>query len=233
MKGRIILVIGTIFLFAFLSGLLGYVTMGGPDLETAYHEGNVEITQKSSAGEVPHTIEVKNSGQRPVRVKTGTILRSETSGDLVTAEDAEVAPESSAEVLAYSLEPERRTMKGSDLEPAGTVPSLMQDVISSSNPENPQEAFRTQLMIWVLARGDDLNIYRGEVYATVKWRDMRFYQLRDNITAVKSEIASEYGLTEDQLNEVNINSSLLNRSQSPFKIFSMLEGLKNRFGAIP
>jgi len=62
---------------------------------------------------------------------------------------------------------------------------------------------------------------------------MRFYQLRDNITTVKSELASEYGLTEEQLGEVNINSPLLNRTQSPFKLFSMLEGLRNRFGAIP
>ena len=233
MKGRIILVIGTIFMFALLSGIIGYVTIGGPDLEGAYHEGSVKITQKSSAGDVPHTVEVKNMGQRPVRVKTGIILRSEASGGLVTASSTEVAPGSSAEVFAYSIEPERRTMNGASLEPAGTVPSLMRDVLSSSNPEDPQDAFRTQLMIWVLARGDALNIYRGEVYAVVKARDMRFYQLRDNVTAVKSELVSEYGLTEDQLNEVNINSSLLNRSQSPFKIFSMLEGIRNRFGAIP
>jgi len=233
MKGRIILVIGTIFMFALLSGIIGYITIGGPDLESAYHEGGVKITQTSIAGDVPHTVEVRNMGQRPVRVKTGTILLSEASGDLVTASSTDVAPESSSEVFAYSLEPERRTMKGASLEPAGTVPSLMEDVLSSSNPEDPQDAFRTQLMIWVLSRGDKLNIYRGEVYATVKARDMRFYQLRDNITTVKSELASEYGLTEEQLGEVNINSPLLNRTQSPFKLFSMLEGLRNRFGAIP
>jgi len=233
MKGRIILVIGTIFLFALLSGIIGYITIGGPDLESAYHEGGVKITQTSIAGDVPHTVEVRNMGQRPVRVKTGTILLSEASGDLVTASSTEVAPGSSSEVFAYSIEPERRTMKGADLEPAGTVPSLMEDVLSSSNLEDPQDAFSTQLMIWVLARGDKLNIYRGEVYATVKARDMRFYQVRDNITAVKSELASEYGLTEEQLGEVNINSPLLNRTPGPFKLFSMLEGLRNRFGAIP
>ncbi|MDI9618434.1 hypothetical protein [Methanothermobacter sp.] len=230
MNARILLVISLIFIFAFLSGGIGYITLGGPDLASAVRDGSAEVIQKGGAGDVPNTVEIRNTGNKPVRVDSGTLLASNTSGDLVIATDTHVSPGSAEDVPAYSVEPEERTVPGVKLEPAGKAPALMVDVLSS-NPADPSEAFNTQLKVWVLARGDELNIYRGEVYAMVKKRDMRFYQLRENITAVRSELMDEYGLTEEQLSELNITSPILNQTESPFKLFSVLDALKNQIGA--
>lgn len=231
MNARILLVISLIFIFAFLSGGIGYITLGGPDLASAVSDGSAEVIQKGSAGDVPNTVEIRNTGNKPVRVDTGTLLVSNTSGDLLIATGTHVSPGSAEDVPAYSVEPEERTVPGVKLKPAGKAPALMVDVLSSSNPADPSDAFTTQLKLWVLARGDELNIYRGEVYAMVKKRDMRFYQLRENITAVRSELMDEYGLTEEQLSELNIASPILNQTGSPFKLFSVLDALKNQIGA--
>ncbi|MGB9838620.1 hypothetical protein [Methanothermobacter sp.] len=231
MNSRILLVISLIFIFAFLSGWIGYITLGGPDLASACRDGSAEVIQKGIAGEVPNTVEIRNTGNKPVRVDTGTLLASKTSGDLVIATDTIVSPGTVEDVPAYSVEPEDRTLEGVKLEPTGKAPALMVDVLSSSNPADPSEAFTTQLKLWVLSRGDELNIYRGEVYAMVKKRDMRFYQLRENITAVRSELMDEYGLTEEQFSELNINSPILNQTGNPFRLFSVLDALKNQIGA--
>jgi len=222
MNLKIVLVVGLIFLFAVSSGGICYLVMGGPDLEAAYQNGKAEAVQKTQAGKIPHTVQVKNSWDRPVRVLSGTLLTGDGSGGLVIASTVTVPAGSSVEVPAYSTEPEKRTVPGSKLKPTGQAPGLIRDVISSSNPDNPDEAMKTQLKIWVLARGDKLDIYRGEVYAAVKKRDMRFYQLKERLEAVKAELKADYGLTDDELSAADINSPILNRS-SPLRILSLIK----------
>lgn len=214
MNLRALILISLIILFAGGFGALCYLSQGGITLKEAYENGKVNITQITSAGTIPHQILISTNSKKPVKVEKGTILTNPASEDLVIARDEIILPESNITIPAYCIEPEQSAIKGSHLNVSNKAPWMIQEVIGSSNPENPSEAFNTQLKIWLLARGGNFNIYTGEVYYTVRANNMYFYQFKDNLSFAKAELIAKFNLTEEQVNSININSTILAKGEN-------------------
>ncbi|HIH61228.1 MAG TPA: hypothetical protein HA298_00865 [Methanobacteriales archaeon] len=209
MNLRALILISLIIIFAGGLGFLCYLHQEGITLKEAYEKGNVNITQITPAGTIPHQVLVSTNSEEPVKVEKGTILTNPGSEDLVIARDEIIPPKGNSTIPAYCIEPEQSAIKGSHLNVSDKAPTMIQEVIELSNPENPSEAFNTQLKIWLLARGSNFDIYSGEVYYTVRANNMYFYQFKENLSFTKAELMAKFNLTEEQLNSMNINSTIL------------------------
>jgi len=209
MNLRALILISLIIIFAGGLGFLCYLHQESITLKEAYKKGNVNITQITPAGTIPHQVLVSTNSEEPVKVEKGTILTNPGSEDLVIARDEIIPPKGNSTIPAYCIEPEQSAIKGSRLNVSDKAPTMIQEVIELSNPENPSEAFNTQLKIWLLARGSNFDIYSGEVYYTVRANNMYFYQFKENLSFTKAELMAKFNLTEEQLNSMNINSTIL------------------------
>lgn len=214
MNYRIILVLIVVCLFAAGLGAMNFISAKGLNLEDAYKEGNVVITQQTTAGTIPHEVNIQNNGKNPVNVLKGTILSSKDSQDLVIARDGVVSPNRNITVPAYCIEPDQQAVENKKLKVSGQAPQVINEIISSSNPENPSDALNAQLKIWTIVGGSDFNVYKGESSAISKKQNITFYDLKGNLSNAKIEVMTKFNLTADQMNNVNINSSILNQSQS-------------------
>lgn len=214
MNYRIILVLIVVCLFATGLGAMNFISAKGLNLEDAYKDGNVVITQQTPAGTIPHEINVQNIGKNPVNVPKGTILSSKDSQDLVIARDEVVSANTNISVPAYCIEPDQKAVENKKLTVSGLAPQIITEIASYSNPENPSDALNAQLKIWTIVGGSDFNIYKGEVAAVSQKQDISFYDIKGNLSNAKIEVMTKFNLTTEQMNNVNINSSILNQSQS-------------------
>lgn len=214
MNYRIILVLIVVCLFATGLGAMNFISAKGLNLEDVYKDGNVVITQQTPAGTIPHEINVQNNGKNPVNVPKGIILSSKDSQDLVIARDEVVSANTNISVPAYCIEPDQKAVENKKLAVSGLAPQVIAEIASSSNPENPSDALNAQLKIWTIVGGADFNVYKGEVAAVSKKQNISFYDIKGNLSNAKIEVMTKFNLTTDQMNNVNINSSILNQSQS-------------------
>jgi hypothetical protein len=212
MNFRIILVVFVILAFATFAGALNFISEQGINLEQAYREGSVKITQETPAGTIPHQVNVVNKGKDSLEVQKGYILSSNTSQNLVIAQDQVISPGSNASVLAYCIEPEQKAKEGSQLTVPGKAPQMVQDIIINSNPQNPSDALNTQIKLWVLLNGEKFNLYQGESLYIIKEQGLSSSNMRENISAAKVEIMSQFNLTNEQFISLSNNSSILNNS---------------------
>lgn len=214
MNIRVILVVAVIVVFAAGFGVLNYNNMKGLTLEEAYAAGEVQITQETAAGTIPHTVKIQNKGKDPLEVKEGYILSNKSSQDLVTARNEIIPPNTNVSIPAYCLEPGQKAVENSRFKVSGQAPDMIKTIISTSNVQNPSEAFNTQLRIWLIANGPEFDIYDGEVVAVAEKQDISYSDIRQNVSTVKIEVMTKFNLTENQINKININSSIVNQSQN-------------------
>ncbi|SCG85736.1 ARPP-1 family domain-containing protein [Methanobacterium congolense] len=213
MNFRVILLVSMIFIFAAVFGVMSYSgtdKIEGISLDQAYSQGNVLITQSTYAGTVPHVVTVKNNGNDTVNVEKGELLKSNDSQDLVTAENKEITPQSTANITAYCFEPGQRAYAGTKLESAGNASDAVKEIVANSNPSDVQNATDAQLKIWTIFAGGDLNIYTGEPVALANKQNIQFSKLKKDANTAKSEVMAEFGVTEDKiasLNQTTTNSS--------------------------
>lgn len=214
MNYRIILVIILIFLFAAGLGAMNFISTKGLTLESAYNEGKVTIVQQTVAGTVPHEINIQNKGKEIINVQKGTILSSNSSQDLVVARDDVISPNSNITVPAYCIEPDQKAVENKNLTVTGMAPEVIINIVDSSNPENPSEAMKAQFKIWNVVQGSNINVYKGEIAAFSQRNDISFFEIKENMSITKIEVMTKFNLTEEQMNDITINSSLLNQSRS-------------------
>ena len=213
MNFRVILLVSMIFIFAAVFGVMSYSgtdKIEGISLDQAYSQGNVLITQSTYAGTVPHVVTVKNNGNDTVNVEKGELLKSNDSQDLVTAENKEITPQSTANITAYCFEQGQRAYAGTKLESAGNASDAVKEIVANSNPSDVQNATDAQLKIWTIFAGGDLNIYTGEPVALANKQNIQFSKLKKDANTAKSEVMAEFGVTEDKiasLNQTTTNSS--------------------------
>jgi len=105
---------------------------------------------------------VKNNGKKPLMVKIGQILTSNTSQDLVVAEDKWITQNSSSHVKAYCFQPSQSATPGTKLIPTEMASSEIQQIITESNLEDTQNTTKTQLEIWIIVTGNKINVDSGE-----------------------------------------------------------------------
>lgn len=207
MNFRVIFVIFIVLAFTFGLGTLSYSISGGMPIKKAYDEGKVQIIQNTTAGTVPHVVMVKNNGADSVKVEEGDLLLSETSQNLVVAEDKKILPESSVQVKAYCFEPDQSAKSGSKLTASGKASVAIQDIIANSDSTNSVDAYKTQLQIWVIVGKGEVNPYLGEAPKLIDKQGISFTELRQNISDAKMEVMSYFNVKSEEIGNLNQDNS--------------------------
>ena len=207
MNIRVVSLVLVVLVFTLVSGVMSYSVSSGMPLKEAYNTGKIIVVQQTAAGTVPHQVMITNNASKSVKVKKGDVLESTVSQNLVIAEDKTIASGSNATVKAYCLDPSQRAVVGAKLLPTNTTYSAITRAISSSNPSNSQNAMNTQLQIWVITSGGNLNPYTGEPVAVVENNNITWSQFRQDIADAKSDVMSTFNVTEDSIKNLNQTQS--------------------------
>lgn len=230
MNIRVLGVIFVILLFALASGFLSYSVSGGTSLKDAYSEGNIKVIQETVAGTVPHQILITNSGNEAIKVKKGDILASSVSTDLVIAEDKKISASSNDTVKAYSIEPTQRAVVNAKLLPVNSTYNALNQVLRNSDPSNLQSTLKTQLQIWIIMSGNNLNPYTGEPVATAETRNLSWSQFRQEISDAKNGLLTLFNVKEDQIKDLNQNQAQSNAGQVQTSINNILSWIESSLG---
>lgn len=207
MNIRVISVILLVILFVLASTMLSLSVSGGLDLNEAYGNGNIKVIHKTSAGTIPHEIEVTNNGNTTINAKKGIALASSSSQDLIIAEDKQIAPNSSETVKAYCIEPSQRAVVNTKLLPINNTYNSVNRVISNSNPYDSQSAYDAQLKIYVIKSGGNLNPYTGEPVAVVETKKITWTQFRQNLADAKNNVMKTFNVSEGEIQNLNQNQN--------------------------
>ena len=203
MNIRLVILIFVIVFFAAGTGFLSYSQSTGISLTQAYTNGNVVITQNSTAGTIPHQVNIVNNGRDPVKVQVGDILTADSSQNLVVAENKTLKTNSTELVSAYCIEPSQRAIPGVKLKVSGTSSNAIKQIIESSNLKDLDATTNAQMQIFILTSGVDFNIYTGEPVAEVQNQNINYTKLRQIIATAKNNISTRYNVTADEIQNIN------------------------------
>ncbi len=199
MNFRAIILVLVIVVFAVSMGAVNFASLGSVDLEQAQTEGTISVIQNTEAGTVPHTVTISNNGTQNVQVNQGQLLLSPDSQDLVVAENVTVPPGTNSTVKAYCTEPDQKAAPGSSLTANQTANTVVLTIIEASVPSDPVSARQAQLKIWNLVTGGQVDPYTGEAAAMVKINKSSYYQLRQDISAAKDSLSTQFNLNNETL----------------------------------
>ncbi len=204
---RLVFLIFLIVVFATGFGFISYSQSTGISLNEAYGTGNIVITQNTSAGTVPHQVNIVNNGNDPVKVEVGDVLTAQSSQDLVIAENKTIKKNTTDTISAYCLDPSQRAIPGVKLKANGTSTNAVKQVIMGSNINDLNNATNAQVQIWILTSGVDFNIYSGEPVAVVETQKINYTKLRQIVSDAKTAISTRFNVNVDNIDKLNQNGT--------------------------
>ncbi|HOI71108.1 MAG TPA: hypothetical protein PLC38_02350 [Methanobacterium sp.] len=207
MNFRVILLVILVFIFTVFGVYLSVVSFESNSLITAFNDGNLEITQNTTAGTVPHVVMVVNSGKKPVMVESGQILRSDTSQDLVAAENKMINQNSTDYVKAYCYEPNQTSTPGTQLYPKDKASSDIKQIIDHSNIMDSRNTTSTQLQIWIIVSGNNLDTTAGEAQELVKKQSVSNAEITRELNDARINLLKSLNVTEEEIKNIKPTSS--------------------------
>jgi hypothetical protein len=226
MSIRLVLLIFVIVIFAAGTGFLSYTQSTGIPLAQAYTDGNVVITQVTPGGSIPHQVNITNNGNEPINVQIGDILISNSSQNLVIAQNETVDKNSSDIVSAYCIQPSQRAVPGVKLNANGTSSNAVKQVIEGSNPNDLTNATSTQVQIFILTSGVNFYMYSGEPVAEVSNQSITYTKYRQLVTAASAALATRFNVTVNNIGNINQNQT----SNSTDSVNGFLNWVKTNTG---
>jgi hypothetical protein len=226
MSIRLVFLIFVIVIFAAGTGFLSYTQSTGIPLAQAYTDGNVVITQVTPAGSIPHHLNITNNGNEPINVQIGDVLISNSSQNLVIAQNETVNKNSSDIVSAYCIQPSQRAVPGVKLEVNGTSSNAVKQVIEGSNPNDLTNATSTQVQIFILTSGVNFYIYSGEPVAEVSNQSITYTKYRQLVTAASAALATRFNVSVNNIGNINQNQT----SNSTDSVNGFLNWVKTNTG---
>lgn len=208
MNFRVILLVILVLIFTVSGAYLSVVSFEANSLQTAYGEGNLEITQNTTAGSVPHVVQVTNNGKKPVMVESGQILGSDSSQDLVAAEGKNINQNSSGYIRTYCYEPNQTATPGEKLNPKGKASSEIKHIIDNSKLADTKNTTLTQLQIWIMVSGDNLNLNQGEAQAFAKKQSITTAEMTEELNNARSSLLKFLNITEGEIKDIKTTSSM-------------------------
>ncbi|MBZ2166906.1 hypothetical protein [Methanobacterium spitsbergense] len=207
MNMRLVFLIFLIVVFAAGFGFISYSQSTGISLNEAYGTGNIVITQNTSAGTVPHQVNIVNNGNDPVKVEVGDVLTAQSSQDLVIAENKTIKKNNTDTISAYCLDPSQRAIPGVKLKANGTSTNAVKQVIMASNINDLNNATNAQVQIWILTSGVDFNIYSRESVAVVETQKINYTKLRQIVSDAKTAISTRFNVNVNNIDKLNQNGT--------------------------
>lgn len=207
MNFRVILLVILVLVFTVSGAYLSVASFQANSLKTAYDEGNLEITQNTTAGTMPHIVQVRNGGKKPVMVESGQILGSDDSQDMVAAESKRINQNSSDYIRAYCYEPNQTAVVGAILSPKAKASSEIKYLIDNSDIVDTDNATSTQLQIWILVSGDNVDTTSGEVQAFVRKQSISTSEITSELNDARTSLMESLNITEEEIKGLEPTSS--------------------------
>lgn len=226
MNFRLVLLILLVMIFTSICVFIGFTAWGGDSLPDAYSKGNIEIVHNTPAGTVPHQVTIINKGKKPVSIQSGDVLISNTSQDLVVAEDTEITPTSNITVKTYCFQPEQKAIPNTKLTPSIPASNQIKMLIKNSDLSNIQNATQTQLQIWIIVSKDNINPNSGESSALREKQDISNLEFTENITSAKNNLLSTFSISLEQIKSINKTNTTYNSNQIINGINELIEWIK-------
>ncbi len=208
MNFRVILLVILVLIFTLSGVYLSVLSFEATSLKEAYDDGNLEIIQNTTAGTVPHVVLVKNNGKRPVMVESGQVLQSDSSQDLVAAQGKRINQNSSGYIRAYCLEPNQTATPGEKLNPKDKASSEIKHIIDNSNIADTENTTMTQLQIWIIVSGGNVDINKGEASALIKKQAISTSEITRQLDEAKTNLLESLNITEGEIKDIKSNSSI-------------------------
>lgn len=228
MNFRVILLVLLVTIFTICGVYLSVLSFQANSLKESYIEGDVEIIQNTTAGTVPHVIQVKNSGKKPLMVKIGQILVSNTSQDMVIAEDKWITQNTSSYIRAYCFQPNQSAVPGTKLIPTEMASSQIKQIIANSNLTDTQNTTKTQFEIWIIVTRDNLNITSGEASDLMEKNNSSNINISEQVNEAKNNIIKNFNITEGEIKNIKPNSSISINDLGNW-IIGFINWIKNSF----
>lgn len=208
MNFRVVLLVFLVVFFMVGATYLNVHSFESSSLKDTYNAGDLEIIQNTTSGTVPHTIQVINKGQKPVKVEVGQIFGSNSYQDMVVAEEMTINQNSSIYIRAYCFEPKQVAKPGEKLKPTGKASTEIIQVIEGSNLADSNSSLQAQLQIWTIVSGDNITTTTGEVPAVMKNQGLTSYQMSQLINQSRTNLAQTLGVSQGQLKDISSTSSV-------------------------
>jgi ARG and Rhodanese-Phosphatase-superfamily-associated Protein domain len=208
MNFRVILLLILVLIFT-LSGIyLSLLSFEATSLKESFNKGEVEIIQNTTAGTIPHVILVKNNGKRPIMVEMGQILASNTSQDLVVAEDKRVNQNSSSYIRAYCFQPNQTASPGTKLSPTDKASNEVKQLITNSNLADAQNTTRTQLQIWIIVSRNNIDLNSGEASLLTQNQSINNTEITTQLNEARTDLIKNLNLTDEELKNIKPESAI-------------------------
>jgi hypothetical protein len=207
MNFRLILLVLLVLIFTICGIYISVLSFEANSLQETYLKGEVEIIQNTTPGSVPHIIQLKNNGKKPLLVETGQILKSNSSQDLVVAEDKTVNQNSSIYIRAYCFQPNQTAVPGAKLTPSGKASEEINQLIKNSNLADAQNSTSTQLQIWIIVSGDNLNLKTGEATVLIEKKGINNTEINNQLNDARTNLVKVLNLTEGELKKLSPQTS--------------------------
>jgi hypothetical protein len=226
MSIRLVFLIFVIVIFATGTGFLSYSQSTGIPLAQAYTDGNVVITQVTTAGSIPHHVNITNNGNEPINVQIGDMLISNSSQNLVIAQNDTINKNSSDIVSAFCVQPSQRAVPGAKLNVNGTSSNAVKQVIEGSNLNDLSNATNTQVQIFILTSGVNFYIYSGEPVSEVLNQSITYTKYKQIVKAASTALAASFNVTVNNIGNINQNQT----SNSTYSVTGFLNWVKTTTG---
>ena len=226
MSIRLVFLIFVIVIFAAGTGFLSYSQSTGIPLAQAYTDGNVVITQVTTAGSIPHHVNITNNGNEPINVQIGDMLISNSSQNLVIAQNDTINKNSSDIVSAFCVQPSQRAVPGAKLNVNGTSSNAVKQVIEGSNLNDLSNATNTQVQIFILTSGVNFYIYSGEPVSEVLNQSITYTKYKQIVKAASTALAASFNVTVNNIGNINQNQT----SNSTDSVTGFLNWVKTTTG---
>jgi hypothetical protein len=226
MSIRLVFLIFVIVIFAAGTGFLSYSQSTGIPLAQAYTDGNVVITQVTTAGSIPHHVNITNNGNEPINVQIGDMLISNSSQNIVIAQNDTINKNSSDIVSAFCVQPSQRAVPGAKLNVNGTSSNAVKQVIEGSNLNDLSNATNTQVQIFILTSGVNFYIYSGEPVSEVLNQSITYTKYKQIVKAASTALAASFNVTVNNIGNINQNQT----SNSTYSVTGFLNWVKTTTG---
>ena len=131
----------------------------------------------------------------------------------------QVADPNGVTYYAFCMEPAQKANVGQQLDYTDTAPAVIYDLVEKSNPDDGNNAYKTQIKIWTILTGGNINSDSGEVSLLKEEMGISDNQFKADVNTTTEELKKEYGVKDGQI------SLLLDYHTVNILGYNMLENL--------
>jgi hypothetical protein len=111
----------------------------------------------------------------------------------------QVADSNDETYYAFCMEPGQKAQVGETLTSSDISPAVIYDLVEKSNPDNINNAYNTQIKIWAILTGGNIDPHSGEASLLKEKMGISDNQFNEDVNTATEELKKEYGVKDGQI----------------------------------